>query len=660
MQTDRLSITVEDALGISLENIWNYEDYDLIEVEFDDGIAELTGREFIFSWPIWGLINDLPRDFPTSKRYCVTSLKHITVRYHLDLGSYILKDYVLWSEEVKGIHPNIEPLMKRMYRITNDIYNMIDNELDAYTNSVSAFDMIELMNHPRIAEANAYIQNVSRIEPHMIGDVHDVILDVTLNDSALAGNMLAIAARCSTIKLTQLCMVIGPIGYCTDIDSHIFPEPIRTGFYHGMTKMWQVAIESRNASIATLFNDIIMPLAEYSNRRYQFGGQFLQRHVRGDCGALDGMKVVVRDKAHLESLAGFWLMDSSGKKVKYIEKGDTDLIGQRITHRSVNYCRYSGARNAVCSTCVGLMSYSFIDNTVIGHTSAVQLGGATSTIVLQRKHQNLTSVAAKLVLEHQDAEHFSVNDSGKGLFINERLNPADWELVLGADEALHISDTLGPNSDVLIPSKVTQITRVVIRRKDGFSSHKMFVGSGARAGCLSRFALDFFKEVGWSYELNSNYVFDLAGWNTDWLLIEIPQVEFTPPEFINNVTSFVLSGTKQDKTKTTMSVKNLKHYANVNEAYAGFYELVNTQVKIHSVHLQILILAFSTQNASRRDYRLPYPREFGKTVELTKLLFYRSLGVAMAFENQSGVLLTPASYLTDVRSPHPYDSVLMG
>lgn len=655
-----IQLTFRQALEIAPDDAWQYEHCDNIHIEFSDGLKTLSGPEFVFSRPCWSLYDVLPDDFPSSKAYCISELKSVSVRYHLDIGSRILRDYVLWSEQERGIYPNIEPLMERMYRITNDIYNMIDNELDEYTPSISSFDLIELVEHPRIKQANENIQNVKRVIPSMIGDVHKEILDVVLNDPALSQNPLVIAARCGTIKLTQLTMVVGPIGYCTDIDSNIFPEPIRVGFYHGMTKMWQMAIESRNAAIATLYNDIIMPLSEYSNRRYQFAGQNLQHRVVTDCGATDGMKVLVQNAAQLGSLAGFWLMDKDGRKVKYIERSDTDLIGQRITHRSVNYCRWAGARNTICTTCMGLMNYSFIDKTIIGHTAAVQLGGSTSTIVLQRKHQNLTSVAAKLVLEYHDAQHFTVDDSGRGLFLNPKMRPEEWEMVLAPNEALHISDITGPNSDILIPSKVTQISRIILRRKDGTSLHKMFIGTGARAGCLSRFALDFFKTKGWTHELNSNYVFDLKGWNRDWLLLEIPQVEFTPPEFINNVTSFVLSGSKQDDNKTAMSIKHLKHYTNVNEAYAGFYDLVNSQVKIHSVHLQLLILALSVQDASKRDYRLPYPREFARTVELTKLMFFGSLGVAMAFENQSNILLSATSYLHDQRRPHPYDSVLMG
>jgi hypothetical protein len=69
--------------------------------------------------------------------------------------------------------------------------------------------------------------------------------------------------------MTQLSMVLGPIGYCTDINSKIIPHPIRVGFFRGMKKLDDMLYESRNASIAALFNIVIMPLAEYANRRYQ-------------------------------------------------------------------------------------------------------------------------------------------------------------------------------------------------------------------------------------------------------------------------------------------------------------------------------------------------------------------------------------------------------
>ena len=68
----------------------------------------------------------------------------------------------------------------------------------------------------------------------------------------------------------------------------------------------------------------------------------------------------------------------------------------------------------------------------------------------------------------------------------------------------------------------------------------------------------------------------------------------------------------------------------------------------------------SVQDAGSYDYRLPYPRENGRTVKLDDLMRYRSLSGAMAYEEQNRLFLDPITYLVDRRPSHIYDSILMG
>lgn len=632
------------------------ETNDQVSVRCDDGVLTTPSEDFLFNWICWQLFHALDNDFPSSVQYTVTRIEHITTRPHLDIGSWILKDYVKWSEE-KGIIQNLDGIKKQIYDLTNLLYNFIDNELDNQTTDICFDHFNEIYQHPDVLKANTAIQNAVVVSHENIKHVYEVITKTTLNDPGLANNSLALAARCGVIKLTQLSMVLGPIGFCTDINSKIIPKAIRVGFFRGMGKLDDMLYESRNASIAALFNIVIMPLSEYTNRRTQLPCENVQTIVYKDCGA-KSERIQVVSKAHLKTLLGFTLTDGrEGRPIKYIEESDTSLIGQSIFIRSLNYCRHK-VRNEVCSTCVGLMHYSFPNGCVVGHVSGTQLGAALSTSVLQRKHENLTSKAGGLTIDEIYQNYFRVNEIGNGLCFSDSFDFSKWSIVLTPESASHLKEVNSEYGDGLIPSQTTRIEMLQLQSKDGLESILMPIGLGQRAGFLTKEMLRFYKEKGWTFIDGNLYQLDLEDWDNQSEFLTIPQIEFTPPDLISAVSGFIFSGNKGKNS--AFKTPSLSNCLNVDDAYASFYDLIKDHLKLHSVHLMFIILAMSAQNPRVYDYRLPYPRETSRTAKLDDIMFYRSAGGAMAYEEQNTFFLNPITYLVDRRPPHIYDSIIMG
>lgn len=627
-----------------------------VTVRCDDGDLVSPSEDFLFNWICWQMYHELDEEFPSSVRYSVTLVDHITTRTHLDICSWILKDYVYWSES-RGIIQNLDDIKKKVYELTNLLYNFVDNELDDETTDICFDHLNEIYQHEDVLKANLAIQNAVTVSHEDIQHVYETITRVTLNESSLSNNPLCIAARCGVIKLTQLSMVIGPIGYCTDINSRIIDCAIRVGFFRGMSKLDDMLYESRNASIAALFNIVIMPLSEYTNRRTQLPCENVQTIVYKDCGA-DSERIYVVDKAHLKTLAGFSLTDGRrGKIVKYIDNTDTDLIGQSIFIRSLNYCRHK-VRNEVCSTCVGLMHYSFPNGCVVGHTSGTQMGAALSTSVLQRKHQNLTSKASGLTIDSIYQKYFEVNEVGNGLVFAKNFDFSKWSIVLTPESAAHLKEVNSEYGDGLIPSQTTKIEMLHLQSKDGLDTLLMPIGLGQRAGFLTKEMLRFYKEKGWTFIDGNLYQLDLEGWDNQSEFLTIPQIEFTPPDLISSISGFIFSGNKGKNS--AFKTPSLSNCLNVDDAYASFYDLIKDHLKLHSVHLMFIILAMSAQNPKEYDYRLPYPRETSRTAKLDDIMFYRSAGGALAYEEQNTFFLNPVTYLVDRRPPHIYDSIIMG
>ena len=657
-----LELSFNDAVfGHSMEDVWEIVDnHREIRIICDDGVLEIPTEDFMFNYVCWQCFAVLPKDFPSSVRYSVHHHKHITTRTHLDICGDILKDYVMDMEAV-GITPDLDDFKIKVYELTNTLYNQVDNELAEYTTDLRYDHLLEIYRHPDIHKAITEFEASNIIGHDEIQYVYKVIIDTVLHHPDLNNNPLCVAARCNTIKLTQLSMVIGPVGFCTDINSKIIPHVIKPGFFRGMSKLDDMLYESRNASIAALFNIVIMPLAEYANRREQLPAENIQYKVVGDCGG-NSEKIFVIDKQHLKSLAGFNLTDGpSGKIIKYIDNKDTDLIGKHIYVRSINYCRHK-VRNTLCTTCIGLIHYSFPNRAVIGHCSATQIGSATSTAVLQRKHQNLTSKAEGLEVDESYQNYFKVDSDGHGLKFNNSFNYKDWNIILNTEAALHLKEVTGEFGDSLTPSQTTKIKILELRSKEGLDSLLMPIGEGQRAGFLTKEMLMHLKEVGWSYEDGNIYILDLAQWDNKDEFLTIPQIEFTPPDLIDATTEFIFSGRKieRDDAQSRLKPKLLANCRTVDEAYATFYELIKDHLKVHSSHLMMMILAMSVQDEAANDFRLPYPREFSRTTKLDNIMFYRSAGGAIAYEEQNQFFLNPMTYLIDRRPPHIYDSIVMG
>lgn len=647
----------DDVLKMSLDDVWDLIGrVDECEIKCDDGVLKVTPQEMFIDRICWQMFDALDRSFPSSTKYSVKHFEHVGVRTHLDICGLVLKDYVFWSEERDEI-PLMEPILKILYKITNDLDNEIDNRMDAQVTDLCFDHLLEIYEHEPVAKANDFVQEADLKATHDdIQEVYKEIETAALVTKKFSENPLCIAARCGVIKMTQLCMVLGPIGFCTDINSKIIPKPITVGFFRGMSKFDDFLYESRNASIAALFNIVIMPLAEYANRRYQLPCEYVKNIEYGDCGAKSG-KIFVQDKQHLKSLSGFMSTDSNGKKLGYILDDSKELIGKTIYIRNPNYCRKQ-PRDTICSTCAGLMHYSFPRGSVIGHISATQLGSSTSTVVLQRKHQNLTSQAAKIVIDEVYQPFFKV--AGHGFKFADNLDLSQWSIVLKAEAALSFKEIQSEYFDSLNPASTTKIEMIELRRNDGLESMVMPVGFGQRAGFLTKEMLEFYREVGWEFLDGQLYQLKLEGWANTKPFMMVPQIEFTPPDLITSLTEFIFSGSKDD-SKKTIKTPLLVNCKNVDESYTTFYDLTKEHLKgIHGIHLMSIILAMSVQDADNYDYRLPYPRENGRTVKLDDLMRYRSLSGAMAYEEQNRLFLDPITYLIDRRPSHIYDSILMG
>jgi len=400
-----MDINIREIAKMSIEEVIDRfnECDETFNVEFDDGTLRHNGSEIVFTRFILNYWNELPRDFQLLKRYSIAFERSMDPHTPLRLCSRIYQDYVD-AYEMTEWDIDDEHMNRVVYRdVINALYNFHVRHLTAYVQGANSLDIIELLNHPPIREANHKIQTQKRDPtPEEITAVHQIISREILTSPDLKHNSFAIALRAKTIKMMQMTMVVGPIGYCTDINSSLFPRPLRWGFYEGNAKLWEMAIESRNASIASLYNELIMPESQYANRRYQLFAHPIRWVVRQDCGTTRYKRTLITDATKLSAMSGIWRLDETTGKLVCIKGNEKELVGNYILHRSITKCDWSASRSEVCAVCYGRLyravmkhpkdSPANIKGRNPGHLAGIRLGGTGSSVVLSRKHANSSIV----------------------------------------------------------------------------------------------------------------------------------------------------------------------------------------------------------------------------------------------------------------------------
>lgn len=669
-----MDINIRDIARMSIEEVIHRfnECEETFNVGFDDGVLKHNGSEIVFTRFILNYWNNLPRDFQLVKRYSIAYDRGIDPHSPLRLCSRIYQDYVD-KYEMTEWDIDDERMNRVVYRdVINGLYNFHVEYLTAYAQGASSLDIIEILNHPPIREANHKIQTQKRDPtPEEIKAVHDIISREVMTSDKLKHNSFAIALRAKTIKMMQMVMVVGPIGYCTDIDSSLFPRPLRWGFYEGNSKLWEMAIESRNASIASLYNELIMPESQYANRRYQLFAHPVRWIVRTDCGSKRYKRTHITDAKKLSRMSGLWRLDEKTGKLVCIRGDEKELVGTSILHRSITKCDWSASRSEICAVCSGRIyrammkhpkdSPANIKGRNIGHVSGILLGGSSSSVVLSRKHSNSTSVAAMFELTMDAQAYLRVSEDGRFLLLHEQLRPRNTiKLKLYRDQVEKLYDIRAGVTPIVAASTLTNIehfTIIDMNLEEGFNNTSVVLGSKQRTGHLSAEAIEYICNKGWEFDNGRDLIIDLSDWDVNVPMFIIPQIELSPPEVIEGVTSFLLGPT--DLKKQDVIVRRLDSYKNIDDAIDAFYHEVSDHLNVHYSHISVLVLALSAQDPDNDDYRLPFPRDSGTIVTETPLLFNSSAGMQMAYELQHKLLSAPQSFVLHKRRGHPLDSLLL-
>lgn len=559
-------------------------------------------------------------------------------------------------------------LAELVYRTSNQMYNDLSYRLSEYVVSLDITDFIEVLKHPRVREVNDSIyerHNNAKTAPAKqmtLEDTYNVIKDVLQSGKDLPSNPISLAARSKLVNMNQVLQCVGPRGYLTDTDSHLFRYPVLRGYAQGLRLFHDSLIESRSAGKALLFSKTPLQQAEYFSRRLQLMSEVVQHLHPGDCGTTQYLHWKVRPQiiengqlvhpGDLKQLVGKKYMSEEGV-LKTIRASDRHLVGKTLKIRSVTHCAHPDPYG-VCATCFGELSLSVPAGTNLGQMCCTSLAQKSSQNVLSVKHLDGSSMVESAQVAIENRQYLRVGADDNSYMLAEDLKGKNVKLVVSAERASNLTDVMEV-ADVasLNPTRVSELAEITILIEDGVEPVMIGIDvtQGRRLASMTMPLLKYIRANGWSWDERGNYTIDMEKWDWSEPILSLPLRHFNMSDHSQNIASMLESSVDRMQERDT----NVSPDAVLVE----LFDLVNQKLNVNLAVLDVVLYSTMIVSAENGNYELPKPwttRSLG-VYKLT--MAYRSLAAAMAYENHREVIVSPLSYIYTNRPSHPMDGLVM-
>lgn len=627
------------------------------KIVFDDGEIISNDRATKVSVLLWGPCRQFPNS-PMLKKYHLNDTR-ITSKSLVKLLNGIIWSIHKWGDG--KIEP--ETIARLAIEAKSSFYNETTTKFSAYVSTLSMFEIAEVYNHPAIRAANDNFEPTT----HGIEKVaYENIKAVMLDPNNFKGNSIIEGLKSGTQKAEQLLQAFGPRGFPTDINSDIFPHPVRPGYIEGIWDHYENMIESRSGTKALLYNKELLRVTEYFNRKSQLIAQYVSRLHRTDCGAPYVRFPVL--KVYLKQMNGKYWFNEETNQEEILTGKEEHLIGKRILMRSIMGCIHSDSQG-VCAKCYGLLADNIPLGSNIGQIAAVSMGDKITSAVLSTKHTDATSAVEQYKIAGIEANYLKEGKLSETLYLKKELEGKGYRLMIGRNEAANLADILMiENLSAYPATQASEMTRIGMVRDVGGETigDVLTVSLYNRRASLSSSMLEHIKRVSWTIDARDNIVIEMDGFDFSLPFLTLPYKHVNMYEVMKRIQSFLHSGSDTEGSKLSSdkvgftSKTYLKNYTDVIDATVAFASLVCEKIALPLPHCEMLVYAMSIKSAANKDYNLPKPATSGQFEKFNKLMQSRSLGGAMSFEKQHEPLINPASFLYINRNDHPYDFAMKG
>lgn len=672
-----LRISVRKLLNFSTEQLWSMLTGDFVLV-FDDGEITTNFRRTLYSSHIWdvhrqfsgrvllakGFKNVQPQDSPALKKHHVDAVikgSRLRSDTHLKLlGSVVFDLYdhagALMTEEEKVELRRL--LRQATYRITNNLYNDFSYRCEKYVASLDITHFLDIYDDARV-------QHAYETTPETGAGVAQLnsVIDLVLKEKSSRSNQLAKMYVSGLVKKDQLLQCLGWRGAVTDTNGEIFSKIVTRGYFEGICQISDSLQESRSASKSLELSKDALQNAEYFARRLQLVSMTLENLHHGDCGSthyvhwrvsgptvVDGRTTYVGDLPNLE---GKYYLDTQSNKLKAIRATDTHLIGQVIKLRSVINCAHPDPAG-VCSTCLGELALSVPEHSNIGHLAATYMTHQSTQGVLSTKHLDANASLEAIILDEEEKQYLKVSSSKNAFQLADKLKGKKVMLVVACTEAANLGDVMEIHDvSELSLSRVSEIKEVNVIVDDGETTREgnvqVWDRKTNRLASLTYELLAHVQKNGWSLTESGHYIIDLAGWEFNKPLLELPAKQFNMGDHSKGIAKILESSVeeviKRDRISSPESV------------LIDLFTYVNSRLSVNLAMLEIPFYASMIVSAEEGNYSLPKPWTKRGLGVMRRTMDYRSASVRMAYERHDLFITNPDSFALDNRPESPFDVI---
>lgn len=656
-----LRIRARKLLAFTTAELWEKLEGDFILV-FDDGEVLTNEREVIYSSYTW----DYHREFPETPLLLKHHVSHVTAKQragtntHLQLMENELNTvYDTYRNQVSDRTALMDRLALLSYEISNVMYNELTINCEPYVTGLDITDFTAITTSPRVKEA---LDTMEPTEAGIVG-VYATIKDVLQNDPVLKFNPVANALNAKLSSEGQTLQCLGPRGFLTDVDSHVFKIPVKRGYAAGITDMYSSLVESRSATKSMAFSTEPLQKSEYFSRRQQLICMNVQNLHMCDCGSKNYLTWHMRDarmqgatkvKSDLLTLEGKYYLDESTQTLKTIKANDYHLLGKTLRIRSiVAGCQHPDPYG-VCEVCYGELSTSVPAGSNLGHLACVTMTSELGQNILSTKHFDGSSAVEGIVLKPHEKRFFTAAINSNTYYLNPELKGSTVQLIVASSQAMGLADVqLVDDVTTLNIGRVSEFEDILIHVSDkkGSELNSPKVSVNGRLSNMTHELLAHIKLKGWGVTEKDDYVIDMDGWDYSKPLLVLPMRHFNMSDH---------QGEIADMLEATM--KDLEYRSSIVNPcnmLIELHDLVNRRLSVNLAILEVILYSSMIVSATENDYSLPKPWTSNGVGVKQTLLTERSLGPTMGYERHRDVLKNPTSYTRTNRPDHGMDILLI-
>jgi hypothetical protein len=646
---------------MSEDEIWDLDKQreDPIEIHFDDGVLHTRAQPTIFSWYIWQLFRDYDKA-PILIKHHIRNTR-VSANTHLNFFT----EAVTAIFEAYNKKVDMDALSKRIYELTNDMFNAFVLRLEEEVTSIDILDFLEIVEHPKISKIIEGMKPNAKDIERAYAEAREVMLDPT----ELQGNANAEAMKSGLVKDNAVIQCVIARGAMADIDANIFRRPILDSYTTGLTGLSDSMMESRAASKAQLNTTGPVRDAEYFNRIEQLISSFVvgveteNGEPVMDCGSVTYREYCLT-ASDFKDWVGKYYLDELSQTIKVLRASDRHLVDQVVKFRSLFDCKVPDRRK-LCQTCYGDLYYNIPVGANLGHTGATATCKDVSQIIISTKHYAASAMGEEINYGDYELKYVRLGTDPNHILLNKRLKSfEEVSITISAEEANRLSEIMTADLSTLSIRRISSVSEIRIDYKNqmGTATAVIPVSMGTQHSSLSKSFLEYLKKERWELTEQGNYLIDMKNWNYTDVAFVMPMKQMSMMDFFLTIEYILKSKTTDGAAKRTI-IPGIKHLKKIGDPWEGLlylHHVVQQKFQINIVHLEIMVQALRVMNLKEKDYRIPTGAEYGQIGDFNEVIGNRSLGAKLAYQNIMDIFDSPMADIIDNRHPHPMDQLLMG